>query len=81
MKITRRELLISAGSLLAYSQLGSLANAEVNIASQPGDQEMIASMCKALYPHDRFPMNIYICLLYTSPSPRDLSTSRMPSSA
>ena len=25
--------------------------------------------------------NGYICLLYTSPSPRDLSTSRMPSSA
>ena len=25
--------------------------------------------------------HIYICLLYTSPSPRDLSTSRMPSSA
>ena len=24
---------------------------------------------------------IYTCLLYTSPSPRDLSTSRMPSSA
>ena len=24
---------------------------------------------------------ISICLLYTSPSPRDLSTSRMPSSA
>ena len=24
---------------------------------------------------------IYPCLLYTSPSPRDLSTSRMPSSA
>ena len=28
---------------------------------------------------DKF--TIYICLLYTSPSPRDLSTSRMPSSA
>ena len=28
----------------------------------------------------RRPMN-YVCLLYTSPSPRDLSTSRMPSSA
>ena len=27
------------------------------------------------------PMNAYTCLLYTSPSPRDLSTSRMPSSA
>ena len=25
--------------------------------------------------------NITLCLLYTSPSPRDLSTSRMPSSA
>ena len=25
--------------------------------------------------------NVHICLLYTSPSPRDLSTSRMPSSA
>ena len=27
------------------------------------------------------PTNIYICLLYTSPSPRDPKTSRMPSSA
>ena len=26
-------------------------------------------------------MHLYLCLLYTSPSPRDLSTSRMPSSA
>ena len=26
-------------------------------------------------------MKLKICLLYTSPSPRDLSTSRMPSSA
>ena len=38
--------------------------------------------------HDfhRHPMSylsgiFYLCLLYTSPSPRDLSTSRMPSSA
>jgi len=27
------------------------------------------------------PVGTYTCLLYTSPSPRDLSTSRMPSSA
>ena len=27
------------------------------------------------------PPQDYFCLLYTSPSPRDLSTSRMPSSA
>ena len=30
--------------------------------------------------HD-FPELYFNCLLYTSPSPRDLSTSRMPSSA
>ena len=29
----------------------------------------------------RFRGSVYTCLLYTSPSPRDLSTSRMPSSA
>ena len=29
----------------------------------------------------RWLRNYYNCLLYTSPSPRDLSTSRMPSSA
>ena len=34
----------------------------------------------AINPH-LFPNQPYDCLLYTSPSPRDLSTSRMPSSA
>jgi len=32
--------------------------------------------CRSVNPVDK-----YVCLLYTSPSPRDLSTSRMPSSA
>ena len=27
------------------------------------------------------PLNLYYCLLYTSPSPRDVEESRMPSSA
>ena len=31
--------------------------------------------------YDAAEHNLYFCLLYTSPSPRDLSTSRMPSSA
>ena len=39
------------------------------------DQEIIKSILKDSLD------NIEICLLYTSPSPRDLSTSRMPSSA
>ena len=33
------------------------------------------------YTPDRDLVRVPICLLYTSPSPRDLSTSRMPSSA
>ena len=33
-------------------------------------------VCQPLFNHIAYP-----CLLYTSPSPRDLSTSRMPSSA
>ena len=32
-------------------------------------------------PEDMFNAFHFTCLLYTSPSPRDLSTSRMPSSA
>ena len=37
---------------------------------------------RILAPHGSFYFHIdYSCLLYTSPSPRDLSTSRMPSSA
>ena len=31
--------------------------------------------------HTTLVADLIICLLYTSPSPRDLSTSRMPSSA
>ena len=34
-----------------------------------------------LVEHGPFHAHGMICLLYTSPSPRDLSTSRMPSSA
>ena len=37
-------------------------------SSEEGDERILASLLKG-------------CLLYTSPSPRDLSTSRMPSSA
>jgi len=35
----------------------------------------------AIAPSDRRIIYVGSCLLYTSPSPRDLSTSRMPSSA
>ena len=39
--------------------------------------------CVYLYDHDgvRIYLTLYVCLLYTSPSPRDKRQSRMPSSA
>ena len=37
--------------------------------------------CSALYDFCREADNIADCLLYTSPSPRDVEESRMPSSA
>mgnify|MGYP003303410410 CR=1 FL=1 len=33
------------------------------------------------WPHERTGLNELACLLYTSPSPRDRTRSRMPSSA
>ena len=33
------------------------------------------------YLEDKIDLNRYLCLLYTSPSPRDRTRSRMPSSA
>ena len=38
----------------------------------------LTALCDVLLFWDEL---FYYCLLYTSPSPRDLSTSRMPSSA
>ena len=48
---------------------------------------MIAAMCRGIgvFPEEGFgvaiPTRNYTCLLYTSPSPRDRTRSRMPSSA
>ena len=49
----------------------------------PADAESLAArnIGNTAFPSDSAPAQALICLLYTSPSPRDLSTSRMPSSA
>ena len=47
---------------------------------QNGDHQSAFSKYYRLY-RKHLKNEDYICLLYTSPSPRDLSTSRMPSSA
>ena len=49
--------------------------------------EEFSELCQAIEDRDMIQIAdaltdlLYVCLLYTSPSPRDLSTSRMPSSA
>ena len=64
-----------AMSRLVSDAMARGANAVVNVrfatsAVTPGAAELFA-----------YGTAVKVCLLYTSPSPRDLSTSRMPSSA
>ena len=47
------------------------------LAILPGDHRLTVFQKKAIDHH----INICVCLLYTSPSPRDATLSRMPSSA
>ena len=49
--------------------------------SEGGKHALFGTHNKLLRLGDLYMELIAICLLYTSPSPRDLSTSRMPSSA
>ena len=54
------------------------------LSYEPSDDDTIAAIAKATGAHPREVIMDTLakgCLLYTSPSPRDLSTSRMPSSA
>ena len=49
-------------------------------ASVPEEQAVAAESKEGFLAYGSYAQAV-ICLLYTSPSPRDLSTSRMPSSA
>ena len=51
------------------------------IDAQRWIDEVTASLVTGQYVDPRSAKKPFNCLLYTSPSPRDLSTSRMPSSA
>ena len=66
------------------SKIFSKLSKEITVAAKLGDKDpamnprlrsAVQAARSANMPKDN------ICLLYTSPSPRDLSTSRMPSSA
>ena len=77
-----RPLLVEVQSLVDQSSLANPRRVTVGLDSQR--LAMLLAVVNrhagfSLYDQDVF-VNV-ICLLYTSPSPRDLSTSRMPSSA
>jgi len=66
---------LSGGKRISF-ETGKLAKqAHGAVLAQYGETVVLAPVVSA---YDARPN---ICLLYTSPSPRDLSTSRMPSSA
>ena len=74
-----------------YAKVGEAARAlDVRLSMHPGQFTVLASDNNDIVERsiDEFEYHVnllrwmgYGCLLYTSPSPRDLSTSRMPSSA
>ena len=71
-----REQGVDPSELRIEEEIGGFEK-EVYWVKQAGEHDLDVPMF--LRPTSETPM--YTCLLYTSPSPRDLSTSRMPSSA
>ena len=65
---TNNEIVVIEKSGIASGASGVACGVVRNIYFQPAMRELMMHSVK-------------VCLLYTSPSPRDLSTSRMPSSA
>ena len=53
---------------------------KVNTNNIPSREKVIDLNEKYVFP-GIVDMRVFVCLLYTSPSPRDLSTNRIPSSA
>ena len=64
-------------TLIVQSQGGDKVN-KFNEPYLPYAEEIIQEIASL---SDKIMVNIYNCLLYTSPSPRDRTRSRMPSSA
>ena len=72
--------IIIAGILTYFTRMTMIALVDRDLL---GDKikAVLEYVPSAVFPAIIFPAIFINCLLYTSPSPRDLSTSRMPSSA
>ena len=78
-------LAFAEGAIQKTTPRDGIVNLITGDNQSTGDR-MILGQNDALYlkldnPHDVEPGDLYTCLLYTSPSPRDRTRSRMPSSA
>ena len=71
------DIILKRGCLANLYQFANVANRKVFILTDFGVPEQYAQTVLAQCPNGM----VYTCLLYTSPSPRDRSGSRMPSSA
>ena len=73
-----------AGALSALALGGALPTAAVEVVFKPvadGVYAYVGDIEGRTYENEGLNANIGLCLLYTSPSPRDRTRSRMPSSA
>ena len=74
----KESVLIKNGVINAFGEKAIKKAEQIGIKPQKA-KNMLLAPC-LVDPHS-FLESPFSCLLYTSPSPRDLSTSRMPSSA
>ena len=78
MKITRDEMFFSKDLIHTLAYVGMFAAAIISVGACKSGIWVAAILAWIVA---GIIIGLAICLLYTSPSPRDLSTSRMPSSA
>eukprot|EP00831_Metopus_contortus_P050548 TRINITY_DN4248_c0_g1_i7.p1 TRINITY_DN4248_c0_g1~~TRINITY_DN4248_c0_g1_i7.p1 ORF type:complete len:161 (-),score=29.40 TRINITY_DN4248_c0_g1_i7:86-568(-) len=73
---------LTIGGLAELDELSELDQEEMQDFYNPSLSVETTQACALIgLKFSQTSMQLYSCLLYTSPSPRDLSTSRMPSSA
>ena len=70
---------VSAAKLMSFEDAG--ITAAINMAASMSPANTWTPCLEGATVRNLYPGRSGFCLLYTSPSPRDLSTSRMPSSA
>ena len=78
-KLEAINVMLTAIGESPVNTITSSTTTDVSIAIQILDN--VSREVQSVGWHFNTDTNYLLCLLYTSPSPRDLSTSRMPSSA